>query len=250
MNPFLKLFCLITLISLAISGGLLMIRRWLGGRGRSREHIHPALFNFFTTLYAFFIGFAIVTLWSAFLTAKKDVIREADAMLITYRSVRDLPGAEAFRLALKNYVKTVGDVEWGEMGKGSMSSEAGERFDDIWSAFYALKCDPLKADELSGNLKEAGQQRLSRSTILGGNLYLRLFIGDFWFVLHQSGGHRGVPHLRIHADFSGIVLYLFHLRYGHALFRIDYRQTGCLPGRLSEDAELTRRVAPVTYPGP
>jgi hypothetical protein len=171
MNPFMVLFSVITLISMIISGGLLLLRRRLGGRWRSQEHIQPSIFNFFTTLYAFFIGFAIITLWSAFLTAKTDVTREADGILIVYRTARNLPDSQAFRQALVKYVKTVAEDEWPQMAKGSMSEAANRRFDDIWSKFYELRCDPGKAGELYTNLTAAGRQRLSRATILEGNLY-------------------------------------------------------------------------------
>ena len=171
MNPFVTLFTLITVISLVISGGLLLMRRRGGGRWRTQEHIHPSLFNFFTTLYAFFIGFAMVTLWTAFLTAKTNVTRESEAMMIAYRTAKYLPDSEAFRQAVANYVKTVIDVEWNEMDKDIMSPEADRRFDDIWARFSELKDDPNKTGELYSNLTEAGRQRSSRANILQGNLY-------------------------------------------------------------------------------
>jgi len=171
MKPFIVLFSLIMIISVVISGALLLSRRKGKGRWRDREHIQPSLFNFFTTLYAFFIGFAIVTLWSVFLTAKTNITREADSLMIVYRTAKHLPGSEPFRQALASYVKTVIDVEWGEMGKGAMSPEASQRFDDIWSRFYELVSDPNKSGELYINITEAGRQRSSRASALQGNLY-------------------------------------------------------------------------------
>ena len=162
---------MITVISVVISGALLLMRRKGGGRWRDQEHIHPSLFNFFTTLYAFFIGFAMVTLWSAFLTAKTNVTREADSLMVVYRTAKHLPGSEAFRQAVANYVKTVIDVEWAEMEKDAMSPEANRRFDDIWARIYELKDDPSRSSELYTNLTEAGRQRSSRASILQGNLY-------------------------------------------------------------------------------
>ena len=108
---------MITVISVMISGILLLIRRKSEGSWRHQEHIHSSVFDFFTTLYAFFIGFAIVTLWSAFLTAKTNVAREAESMMIVYRTAKPLPGSEAFRQAVVNYVKTVIDVEWARWKK-------------------------------------------------------------------------------------------------------------------------------------
>ena len=171
MNPFLILFSLITVVSVLISGALLLIRRKGGGRWRDQEHIQSPVFNFFTTLYAFFIGFAIVTLWSAFLAAKTNVTREADSLMIVYRTAKHLPNSEPFRQAVASYVKTVIDVEWSEMEKGAMSPEAGQRFDDIWSIFYELVSDPSKSSELYTNIAEAGSHRSSRASTLQGNLY-------------------------------------------------------------------------------
>ena len=171
MNPFFILFSIITLISLVISGALVLIRRKCSGRWRSQEHIHPSLFEFFTTLYAFFIGFAMVTLWSAFLETKTNIAHEAESMMIVYRTAKHLPGSEPFRQAVASYVKSVIDVEWGEMEKESMSPEAARQFDDIWARFYELKDDPNKSGALFTNLTEASRQRSSRGTMLEGNLY-------------------------------------------------------------------------------
>ncbi|OGR23977.1 MAG: hypothetical protein A2139_01695 [Desulfobacca sp. RBG_16_60_12] len=171
MNPFIVLFSLITVISLVISGALLLVRRKGKGRWRGQEHIQSPVFNFFTTLYAFFIGFAMVTLWSAFLTAKTNVTREADSLMVVYRTAKNLPDSKAFRQAVVNYVKTVIDLEWVEMEKDAMSPEASRRFDDIWARIYELKDDPSRSSELYTNLTEAGRQRASRANILEGNLY-------------------------------------------------------------------------------
>jgi hypothetical protein len=168
LSPFLILFSMITVVSLIISGTLLLMRRKSKGRWRHQEHIHPSFFDFFTTLYAFFIGFAIVTLWSAFLTAKTNITREAEAMMIVYRTAKPLAGSEAFRQAVLNYVKTVIDVEWAEMEKDVLSPEAERRFDDIWAKFYALKD---RNSELYTNLTDADRQRSSRGTTIQGNLY-------------------------------------------------------------------------------
>jgi hypothetical protein len=171
VSPFVFLFSVITLASVLISGVLLLIRREGGGRWRRQDHIQSPVFGFFTTLYAFVIGFAIVTLWSAFLTAKTNVTREADSIVIVYRTAKHLPGSETFRQAVISYVKTVIEIEWPEMEKGAMSPEAGRRFEDMWARYYELGGDPNQLNELYTNLTEAGRQRSSRAAILQGNLY-------------------------------------------------------------------------------
>jgi hypothetical protein len=176
VNPFVILFSVITLISVVISGALLLIRRQGGGRWRSQDHIHPSVFEFFATLYAFVIGFAIVTLWSAFLTAKTNVTREAESVIIVYRTAKHLPGSGAFCQAVAKYVKTVIDVEWGAMEKGVMSPEAEQRLEDIWSRYYELGGDSNKLSELYTNLNEAARQRSLRSSMLQSNLYPPIWV--------------------------------------------------------------------------
>ena len=84
------------------------------------EHLHPSVFSFFTTIYAFFLGFAIVTLWSAFLTAQANVTREADSLLVAFRISKTLPNSGTFRQALTDYVKSVVADEWPAMANEPM----------------------------------------------------------------------------------------------------------------------------------
>jgi hypothetical protein len=171
VSPFIVLFFLITVISVVISGGMLLVRRMFGHRLKDRDYINSSVFSFFTTLYAFFIGFAIVTLWTAFLTTKANVNREADALGNAYRISQSLPHTEAFRQSMISYVKTVIEDEWPQMERDSMSQEAGRRFDDILTRFFELGGDTTKIEDIYNNLTEAGRQRLSRATNMQGNLY-------------------------------------------------------------------------------
>ena len=171
MNSFLLLFSIITAISVLVSGGLLLVRRWFGDKGRDRDHIQSSVFNFFTTLYAFFIGFAIVTLWSAFLHAKSNVTKEADAIMSAHRISRTMDHSEVFRQALLKYVQSVIEEEWPQMDRGAMSQEANRRFEGIWEAFYRLDPRNGRTADLYSALSEVSQHRLSRAIILEGNLY-------------------------------------------------------------------------------
>jgi len=176
MALFLKTYSVIALISLLIAGGLAVVRRYYLTRGKTvREYIHPAVFSFFTALYAFFLGFALVTLWTAYLTTEADVTREADALLTSYRLSKNLPKAEAFRTAMQDYVKSVVEEEWGQMERGGMSHGTAQRFDQVWDAFLDLKPENQGDNDiytnLSGYLSTASQQRLSRALHVKGNLY-------------------------------------------------------------------------------
>jgi Protein of unknown function (DUF4239) len=176
VGSFVILFSLITAVSVLISGALLLIRRKGGGRWRRQEHIQSSVFNFFTTLYAFVIGFAIVTLWSAFLTAKTNVTREAESMINVYRTAKHLPNSGPFCQAVSRYVKTVINVEWAEMEKGVMSPEAEHQFEAIWSRYDELGGDSNRLSEVRSNLTEAGRLRSLRSTMLTSNLYPPIWV--------------------------------------------------------------------------
>ena len=171
MGSFILLFSIIFLFSVAISWGLLLIRWRFGQKVKERQHIHSSVFGFFTTLYAFFIGFAIVTLWSAFLTAKANVSREAESLLIAYYSSYGLPQTEDFRLSLKSYVNAVLEEEWATMQQDTMSPDAARRFDDILTKFFQLKGDSDKIAAIYASLTEAGRQRWYRANTLHGNIY-------------------------------------------------------------------------------
>lgn len=173
---FLLIFFLIFFISALLSGGLLLIRRRVGHRLKDQEYLHTAIFGFFTTLYAFFIGFAIVTLWSTFLTAKSNVNQEADAIITAYYTSLNMTNAAPFRQALKDYVKTVLEDEWPQMVQDSMSKEAARRFYNILAKFSELSGNSDKMGGIYTSLAEAGRQRLSRAMTVKGNLYPTVWI--------------------------------------------------------------------------
>lgn len=180
MRQFLTIFSIILVISLLLTVLLVLARKFFVRSDADIEHIHPSIFTFFTSLYAFFLGFAIVTLWSAFLHTQTNVSREADSLWITYRLSRDLPHSEAFRQALKDYVHSVVQQEWSSMEGDSMSEEAQKRFDKIWEQLHLLRPENKGDNDLyislSTALSEASRQRLSRALTLEGNLYPPIWV--------------------------------------------------------------------------
>lgn len=175
MKTIILLCFLIFFISALVSGGLFLIRRWFG-QYLQKDHLHTSIFSFFTTLYAFFIGFAIVTLWSTFLTTQANVNREADGLMVAYYASRSLPHSETFRQSLQSYVKTVLEDEWPQMEQDSMSPAASQRFDEVLEKYFALSGDSDKIRAIFNSLAEAGRQRLLRATTVKGNLYPTVWI--------------------------------------------------------------------------
>ena len=201
MKQFLIIFSIISLISLALTGLLFLLRKLWGEPEKSTEHIHPSIFTFFTSLYAFFLGFAIVTLWSAFLTAQTNVTREADSLMISFRLSKDLPNSKGFREAMADYVKIVVNDEWPRMEKDSMSEQAHRLFEKVWDQFHELRPqsggDIDRYLNISSHLSEASKQRLSRELLVGGNLYppiwaiivfgfISVFYGLYFFHINQN----------------------------------------------------------------
>ncbi len=176
MKAFLSVFSVILVVSLLLTLGLYFLRRCWGDTERGRERLHPSIFSFFTTLYAFFLGFAIVTLWSAYLTAEANVSREADSLLSAFRVSQGLANSQAFRRAVADYVKAVVDMEWKSMANQSaMSGQASRRLERVWDQYLRMKPEN-KADNdlyisISSYLSEASRQRSSRAILLRGNLY-------------------------------------------------------------------------------
>lgn len=180
MNQFFSFFGFILGLSLLLTTLLFLLRKHFVKSDKIQEHIHPSIFAFFTSLYAFFLGFAIVTLWSAFLRAESNVAVEADSALIAFRLSKNLPNSGDFRQALADYVKSVINDEWKEMGNDAMSEETTRRLDIVWDKFHQLKpIDNSNNDfygNLSGYLSEISKQRLSRTLLVKGNLYPPIWV--------------------------------------------------------------------------
>jgi hypothetical protein len=176
MLMFFLIFSTILTMSMALTGLLYFMRRRFATAGLAIEHLHPSIFSFFTTIYAFFLGFAIVTLWSAFLSAQANVTREADNLLMAYRISKTLPNSEEFRQTLSDYVQSVVDDEWPTMANDlSMNQKTQDTWDKLWENFIPLKpADKGDNDvylEIANFLSQASQHRLSRALLTRGNLY-------------------------------------------------------------------------------
>lgn len=216
MRQFLTIFSIILVISLLLTVLLVLARKFFVRSDADIEHIHPSIFTFFTSLYAFFLGFAIVTLWSAYLQAEANVGREADYLLNSYRLSRDLPHSEAYRQALQDYVRSVVQQEWSSMEGDSMSEEAQKRFDKVWEQLHLLKPENKGDNDLYINLGtflgKASRQRLARALTLEGNLYPPIWvIIGFGFISVIYGlyfSHIRQNRVRIVFDFMVIFMVL------------------------------------------
>jgi hypothetical protein len=176
MKMFFMIFSLLLAISLLLTGLLYLLRRRFTKTDLDRERLHPSVFSFFTTIYAFFLGFAIITLWSAYLSAQTNVASEADSILVTFRTSKALPNSEPLRQTLMDYVKSVVTDEWPAMeAKDAMSPKTDQAWDKVWAAYLQLKPENKNDNDLfvaiGKQLTQASQYRLSRSQSTQSNLY-------------------------------------------------------------------------------
>lgn len=181
MKMFFMIFSLLLSIGLLLTGLLYLLRRRFTKTDPDRERLHPSVFSFFTTIYAFFLGFAIVTLWSAYLSAQTNVAREANSILIAFRESKTLANSGALSQALTDYVKCVVTEEWPTMAtKSTMSEKTDRAWDKVWAAYLLLKPENKMDNdiflEVGKQLTQASWHRLSRSQSTQSNLYPPIWV--------------------------------------------------------------------------
>ncbi|WP_243311701.1 DUF4239 domain-containing protein [Fundidesulfovibrio agrisoli] len=175
-------FGLILATSLAMSALLYLLRgRTLARSPRKDHRFAPEIFSLFASMYAFFLGFSIVTLWSNYTATKSCVVQEAGALLTTYRLSQTLDGSGAFQSRLMAYARSVVDDEWKTMNAtDNMSLHASEQLSESWREFIAMK--PADKGDMSlytsvgTSLTEVSRNRQLREQALQGNLYAPIWV--------------------------------------------------------------------------
>jgi len=172
-----QIFGAILALSVGIPAGLYWLRgRVLPPKGTHSRLISSEIFSLFATVYAFFLGFSIVTLWTNYVTTRTSVSMEASAVNTTFRQAMLLERSGPFRDALIRYAKSVVEDEWPAMDEHeALSQTTLERLSGLWDAFYALKpadkADNILYANLGISITELTRLRLVREQALSGNLY-------------------------------------------------------------------------------
>jgi hypothetical protein len=178
MLLFITIFAVILLISLLLAGLLFFLDRLLSPTEKTRALVNPSIFEFFTTLYAIFLGFALFTLWSAYISTERHIAKEADALFNAYRSSILLPDSQDFRQTLRDYVAKVIQEEWRQMANGTMSPDAEKKFDRILEQLQSQQHgnDRDVYFHILTLLEEVSSLRQSRGLSLRGNLYRPIWV--------------------------------------------------------------------------
>jgi hypothetical protein len=180
MPPLIVTFAIIFLISLVLAGCLYFLDRHRKATATAGTAIHPSIFEFFTTLYAVFLGFALFTLWSAYINTQRNIAKEADTLFNAYCSSMLLPDSGDFRRALKDYVQFVINEEWDRMSNGAMSANADLRFDRVMEQLHRPGPEQATDQDIYLHIRNLVEQisslRQSRGLSLRGNLYQPVWI--------------------------------------------------------------------------
>jgi hypothetical protein len=131
-------------------------------------------FSLVATLYAFLIGFVVVTLWHNFNDAGHIVAGEAETIAVLYRLSDGLPGGDAVQSSVVEYVSSVKEDEWPEMAMGRVSSKTEAIYQKIWRD--GLNLTPQTAreqalySELVHQLSELSRYRRDRTLHILGDM--------------------------------------------------------------------------------
>ncbi|MEI7637914.1 MAG: hypothetical protein WCJ37_11455 [Syntrophus sp. (in: bacteria)] len=129
----------------------------------------------FNTLYAVFLGVALVNLLTTFYFAKDSIGREAESLVIAYRLAGGIPSAQEVRPALLNYAISIKDQEFPQMEQGRMSPETQKIMNQIWMQAFNVR--PEGANEINisrsflNEVTELNKYRLNRASKVNDNLH-------------------------------------------------------------------------------
>ncbi len=148
-------------------------------------------FSFFATLYTFFLGFAVVTLWGTYNDADNNLTKESQRLQISYQMSYMLPNGEGLRTSIKDYLKFVINDEWKQMLAGKSVAPSPPAYDRMWNELKQLKpanpSDNIYHIELINRMIELSSCRHNRLDQAEGHLYpliwVLIYLGLFFSVL-------------------------------------------------------------------
>lgn len=153
----------------------------------SQRNLLATNFGFFATLYTFFLGFAVMTLWQNYSDVDTKLTQETDLLVVEYRLSHSLKDTDRLRALLEEYAAVVAEDEWPAMNLGRGSAKAAELYEHIWRETSRLR--PGKMEDqfiysiMLNNLVEVNKLRHARLLQVGGNLYFPL-----WVILYLGVG--------------------------------------------------------------
>ena len=183
-------------ISVVFSVGLMLVLAIIGVMHLLRKRLPAPLteqqqntvlgpFSFIATLYAFLLGFVVVSLWHNFNDAGRTTSSEAETVVVLYRLSEGLPGGHTVQNTLIEYTKSVWEDEWPAMSTGAMSKKTEAVYERLWvegrSLAPKLAAEQALYSELVNQLSQLSRYRRDRALLLGGSMpdvmWWSLFVG-------------------------------------------------------------------------
>ncbi len=189
--------------------------------------------SYFITIYAFILGFSMITLWGIYQNAETTVTKEAEVALNMYRLSPGLPNSGHFRDLLKEYVKIVKDDEWKEMEKGTFHPKIDSINDSLWAELNAIKPKAPENFSTYNNLiimlADMGERRMERLLLLDGSLYTQMwaliYIGGFLSLFGFFFTSTGQAKVQFISDFMMICMIVFTI---YLIYELDQPFSGNL----------------------
>lgn len=168
-------------------------RRCVCSMSIEQRNLFATNFGFFTTLYTFFLGFAVVSLWQNYNAADTAITDETDLLVVEYRLSQALPGMEAFRQSLLRYVEAVREPGWGLMRDGNPSDGAEDLYSAIWNNLQRV--DPTPSEHgrsvytlMLSRMIDCNKLRHERLLLIDGSLYAPIWVIIYMGVAFTIGG--------------------------------------------------------------
>ncbi|MYL84305.1 DUF4239 domain-containing protein [Desulfovibrio aerotolerans] len=159
-----------------------------------QRNLFATNFCFFTTLYTFFLGFAVVSLWQNYNAADAAITNESDLLVVEYRLSQSLPGTEAFRQSLLRYVEAVQEPGWGMMRDGNASDGAEELYSALWNELQRIDPKAVAHNHsvyalMLSRMIDCNKLRHERLLLIDGSLYSPIWVIIYMGVAFTIAGY-------------------------------------------------------------
>jgi hypothetical protein len=179
---------LVLLPTVAATGGLVLIRRWVGlARLTSNNEVAGFKFAVVGVLYAVLLAFAVIVVWERFTDAEVVVVEEAGAAATLYRlAAGSEPEAAAMRSALDHYLELAIARDWPQMDRERESPEVTQSLNALYATAQVYS---RSGEHPTGSSIEVFHQLDVMTTARRARLHLAVGIvpSVLWFALGVGG---------------------------------------------------------------
>jgi hypothetical protein len=213
MKDFTVVFSVGFVLILVVIGAMHLLRKRIPAPiTEQQQNTLLGPFSFLATLYAFLLGFIVVTLWHNFNDVSRVANAEAETVVVIYRLSEGLPGGDAVQKILTEYTRSVKEDEWPQMATGETSKTTEAIYEGLWREVRNLAPKSTEEQalfsELVHQISELSRYRRERILhIMGGMpdvMWWALLAGGLLLLIglyFLSIGNR-----RVQIMFDGIVI--------------------------------------------